>query len=321
MKKLSLLFIAAIILFGGLFIWYKAGSAPVNPNDTSEKIFIIQKGEGTKSIAKNLKSQGLIRDELVFTLTVKRLGIETTIQAGDFRLSPSMGVVALAQLLTHGALDRWITVIEGWRSEEIANVLKEDIETYDPKWVLELRKKEGFLFPDTYLVPKDTDITFILDMFDTNFNQKVTDKMREDLEKQGRTLGEAIILASLVEREAKFAQDRPKVASVILNRLEIGMKLDIDATVQYALGLQPDGKTWWKTRLKNSDLQVDSPFNTYLYAGLPPKPISNPGLASIEAAIHPANTNLLYYLSDREGHTHFSETFEQHQENIQKYLQ
>lgn len=318
MKKVFYL-LPLIIIFGLLALWLW-GTAPVNSKDTSQKIFVIQKGEPTVRIAENLKRQGLIRDEQVFLLFVKFRGLENKIQAGDFRLSPSMKPSDIAQLLTHGSLDRWITIIEGWRAEEIAEVLKKEIETYDPKWVLELKKREGFLFPDTYLIPKDTDISFILARFEENFNQKMRKKMHDDLKKQGLTPQEAIILASLIEREAKFAQDRPKVASVILNRLEIGMKLDIDATVQYALGYQTGEKTWWKKKLTNGDLKTNSPFNTYVYAGLPPKPIANPGLSSIEAAISPAQTNFLYYLSDKDGHIHFAETFEEHEENIEKYL-
>jgi UPF0755 protein len=125
----------------------------------------------------------------------------------------------------------------------------------------------------------------------------------------------------MIEREAKLTEDRPRIASVIINRLTIDMKLDIDATVQYALGYQPQEKTWWKKSLTVDDLAIDSPYNTYLVAGLPPTPISNPGIAAITAVVNAPDTHYLYYIADATGKSHFAETLEEHQQNIARYLQ
>lgn len=320
MKKIAFLFGSVTLFVIGFIVWFRAESAAVNLKDTSTKIFVVEKGEGLKSIAKSLKKEALIRDELIFLLTAKKLHIEGLVQAGDFRLSPSMDSETIAKTLTHGTIDRWVTIIEGWRAEEIAALFKKEISTYENGWITELKKHEGYLFPDTYLVPKDADINFVLSLFQNNFYAKVTKKMRDDLAKDGRTLNQAITLASIIEREAKFADDRPKVASVFLNRLSIGMKLDVDATVQYALGFQEMENSWWKKSLSNADLKFDSPFNTYLYNKLPPHPIASPGLSAIKASTYPEKTDYMYYLSDKKGHMHFVTTFEEHQENIKKYL-
>ena len=129
-----------------------------------------------------------------------------------------------------------------------------------------------------------------------------------------------VIIASLIEREARFSEDRPLISSVLHNRLSIGMKLDIDATVQYALGYHEDKKNWWKKGLTLKDLEINSPFNTYTNPGLPPKPIANPGLASLQAALDPANTEYLYYISDKTGHNHYAKTLLEHNANIKRYL-
>ncbi|MCL4387469.1 endolytic transglycosylase MltG, partial [Patescibacteria group bacterium] len=127
------------------------------------------------------------------------------------------------------------------------------------------------------------------------------------------------IVAYLIEREAKKDEDRPLVASVILNRFNIGMKLDIDATIQYALGYQEDEKRWWKKSLTLDDIKLNSPYNTYRVSGLPPTPISNPGLASLQAVVNPSDTNYLYYITDSKGINHYGKTLEEHNANIQKY--
>ncbi len=135
-----------------------------------------------------------------------------------------------------------------------------------------------------------------------------------------RTPHEIVTIASLIEREARHAEDRPLVASVIVNRLEIGMALNIDATVQYILGYQQNEKSWWKRNLTFADLEINSPYNTYTNPGLPPGPIANPGIAAIEAAVNPAETDYLYYLSDENGVNHYAETLEEHNQNKAKYI-
>lgn len=319
MKKLQALIIIIILIGIGLYLYYKEGTLPVNKNDQSTKIFVITRGESLSNIAKNLANEGLIRNKIVFYLVVKKLGIERKIQAGDFRLSPSMDVYQIAKILTHGTLDIWVTLIEGMRKEEIAQIISSNFNIPEIEFIK--LAKEGYLFPDTYLIPKDATVGSIINILENNFNKKFNKDLKEKAKLRNLSPEETIIIASLIEREAKFNEDRPLVASVILNRLKIGMKLDIDATIQYALGYQPKEKTWWKRNLTKEDLEIDSPYNTYKNPGLPPTPIANPGLDSIKAVINAPQTDYLYYLSDKKGRIHFAKTLEEHNENVRKYLQ
>ncbi len=319
MKKI-LIVLGLLVAFSLLtFVWWQNGLRAANPQDKTPKIFIIKKGEGVREISNNLKTNGLIKDPIVFFLYTRMQGIDKQIQAGDFRLNPSMTMTEVASNLTHGMLDVWVTIPEGFRADEIADMLKTSIPSYKDSWKSQLEINEGYLFPDTYLIPRDADVDLVLNLFRNNFEKKY------DSVKTTKTTGlsdaQTIVVASMVEREAKYAEDRPKVASVILNRLNIGMALQIDATVQYALGYQPAEKRWWKKDLTTTDLKLNSPYNTYKNAGLPPAPISNPGLSAIEAALNPADTNYLYYYSDKQGHLHFATTIEGHNANIKKYSQ
>ena len=311
-------FILFLVFILGEYLYYKEGLLPVNKNDRSSKIFVINKGETLTSIIKRLSKEDLIRNRIIFYILVKQLGIEKKIQAGDFRLSPSMSAEEIAQTLTHGTLDIWVTIIEGLRKEEIAQIIGEKFNIPASEFIKYAR--EGYLFPDTYLIPKDANLNTVLNIFENNFNTKVNEEIKNNIKKKGLTLEEAIIIASLIEREAKYQNDRPLVASVIFNRLKNNMKLDIDATVQYALGYQIREKTWWKKNLTKNDLEIDSPYNTYKNLGLPPEPICNPGLSSIEAVINAPKTDYFYYISDKSGHLHFAKTLEEHYKNIDKYL-
>lgn len=315
MKKLSILLILLIVISTGLFLWWKNGINPVSPKDSSSKIFVIAKGEGMREIANRLKKNGLIRDPVVFFLLTKKTGYDKKIQAGDFRLNPSMSAYEIAEALTHGTLDIWVTIPEGLRALEIADIFEKELPTYNPEWKKILVDNEGYLFPDTYLIPKDANINTILSLMKGNFERKYE---KLDTSKVNFTKNEIVTIASIIEREARFPNDRPLVASVIINRLKIGMKLDIDATVQYALG-SGENKNRWKKNLTFEDLRINSPYNTYQNAGLPPTPISNPGLEVLKATVNPAKTNYLYYISDKDGHLHFAKTLEEQNANIKKY--
>ena len=144
--------------------------------------------------------------------------------------------------------------------------------------------------------------------------------MRADIRSAGMTLERVVILASIVEREGLTDEDRPVIAGILLNRLEIGWPLQADATLQYALGYQAQEKTWWKKVLTDDDKKVKSPYNTYANPGLPPGPISNPGIASIRAVIYPKKTEYMYYLHDPTGAVHYAKTLEEHNANVARYL-
>ena len=317
MKKL-LVVLGLLVIFSALtFVWWQNGLQAVNPSNKTSKVFVVNNGEGVREIANNLKTNGLIKDPIVFFLLTKSEGIDKKIQAGNFQLSPSMNAQAIAANLTHGILDIWTTVPEGLRATEIAAILKAKIPSYNESWVASLAANEGYLFPDTYLIPKDADIDMIVNLMKNNF-QKKFDSVR-DTKTTVLTDAQTIIIASIIEREAIFPEDRPMVASVLINRLNIGMMLGSDPTVMYALGYQADTKTWWKKDLTVDDLAINSPYNTRKNAGLPPTPISNPGLSAIEAALAPSKTNYLYFFSDKKGHLHFATTIEGHNANIKKY--
>ena len=317
MKKLIVLVAILLIAIAGTGFWWSNGLLPANSSNKTPVIFIVKKGEGVREIANHLKSQNLIKDPIVFFLFTRIQGLDKQIEAGDFRINPSMSAEDIANNLTHGTLDIWVTIPEGQRALEIAQTLKDKLPGYQDSWNDILVKNEGYLFPDTYLIPRDADINFIVNLMTNNFKSKYS--TLGALGKSSLTQNQIVIVASLVEREAKNDTDRPLVASVILNRLNIGMKLDIDATIQYALGYQADQKRWWKKDLTTDDLSLNSPYNTYKVSGLPPTPISNPGLASLNAVVNPANTNYLFYMTDSKGITHFAATIEEHNANIKKF--
>jgi UPF0755 protein len=318
-KYFLLIILLAFFSFG--FLFYKEGIIPVNSNDKTTKIFVVRRGENLRSVIRNLYDQKLIRSRIAFFIVVKQLGIEKKIQAGDFRLSPSMDAFKIAETLTHGTLDVWVTVVEGLRKEQIAHLIAKELDIPEVEFIK--AAKEGYLFPDTYLFPKNTDVETIIRIFYENFQRKFNQQLAEQAKRNlNLTQEQVLILASLVEREAKYDADRKKVASILIKRLKNDWPLQVDATVQYALGYQPKEKTWWKKNLTAADLKIDSPYNTYKNPGLPPTPICNPGLSSIKAVVDAdPNTQYWYYLSDKTGKMHYAKTLEEHNRNIEKYLQ
>lgn len=300
--------------FVSAIVWWNSNLTSVNPQDKSETLFVITPGSNLSTIANKLKKEGLIRNPLVFRLLVKQLKLDTKIQAGDFRLSPSMTAKQIAQELTKGSLDVWVTIPEGKRAEEVAEILKEKLPTYDPSWEAKLIEYEGYLFPDTYLLPKDASIETIINIFTNTFEQKFS---QIDTSKTTLTKEQLVTLASLIEREARHDEDRPLISSVIHNRLNIGMALQIDATIQYAKGKV--GSTWWSPITVADYRSVKSPYNTYLQPGLPPRPIASPGLKALQAAANPTKTNYLYYITDQKGVNRYAKTVEEHEANKRKY--
>lgn len=316
MKKIVIVLVILIVSSIITMFWWQNGLLPADSSNKTPKIFVINNGDGVRVIANNLKQEGLIRDPIVFFLYTRMNGLDKQIQAGDFRLNPSMPAKEVAETLTHGILDIWVTIPEGSRAEEIADILKAKIPTFEDSWREELNKNEGYLFPDTYLIPREATVDQVVSLLTNTFENRFA---ALDISKSNFTQEELVIIASMIEREAKHAEDRPKVASVIINRLNLGMKLDIDATIQYALGYQEDQKRWWKKGLTLEDLKLNSPYNTYRVAGLPPAPISNPGLESLRAAANPADTNYLFYITDKDGINRYAEDLDGHNENIRKY--
>lgn len=298
-----------------LFFWYKFSLSPIGQG--VQKGVAIPEGATVAQIGQILQKEGLIRSPLAFKIYVVKSGLSKKLQAGYFSLSPSASSLEIAQSLTKGAQDVWVTIPEGWRIEEIAQLLEAKLDI--PKKEFIAQSKEGYMFPDTYLIPKKSAAQEVAKMMRDNFDRRFS-LIAPKLSKTTLTQGEIVILASLVERETKFSEDRPKVAAVLKKRLALGMPLEVDATVQYALGYSQEEKTWWRKNLKPEDLRVNSPYNTRKFAGLPPGPIANPGLSSLAAVGSPLETDYLYYISDKEGKIHFAKTLEEHIQNINRYL-
>lgn len=317
MRKGFIVLIILIVVILSCLAWWKNGLSAVNPKDKSQKMFVIPKGTAIRTVGNELKSEGLIKDPVVFFLYIKQNNLDKNIQAGSYRLSPSMDLPKIMDTLGHGTVDVWITIPEGYRAEEIAAILKQNVPSYMDSWVESLKNEEGYLFPDTYLIPKDADISSVISILTNNFYTKIG---TIGLSKDTPGLSKIITVASLIEREAKFADDRPNVSSVIANRLDSGMALQIDATVQYIYGYNPSSKKWWNEPTA-AQLKIPSLYNTYVHPGLPPAPICNPGLSAIEASFHPANTDYIYYVNDSKGKLHFARTLAEHNRNIEKYLQ
>jgi len=321
MKKQPFALFIFFVIAVGLFLFFKEGILPVNKQSTEAKIFVVGKGENMDAIIKNLAKEELIRNRIVFFLIVKQLGIERKIQAGSFRLSPSMNAYELANNLTHGTLDVWLTIIEGLRKEEIAQIVSQNLGIPEAEF-LKNAPTEGYLFPDTYLIPEQATAGGIVEILVNNYNRRFDESLKAKAKKNGLTEKEVLILASLVEKEGRNDTDRQKVASIILKRYKKDWPLQIDATIQYALGYQTNEKTWWKKNLTIDDLAINSPYNTYKNTGLPPTPIANPGLSSIKAVVNAdPNTPYWYYLSDKNGKIHYAKTLEEHNNNIKKYLE
>lgn len=320
MKRLGIFIIIFLLIFSGLFLYFKEGTLPVNSKTTSSKIFVIKKGQSVTEIAKNLEKEDLIRNKIVFYLLIKKLGIAGNIQAGDYRLNQGMDAQEIAKSLTRGTLDVWTTIIEGLRKEEIAQIFSREFGI--PEGEFNKNAKEGYLFPDTYLIPKNASLDTILSIFQNNFNKKYNAQLKQKARQIGLTNEEVITLASIVEKEARSDEARHQVASILLKRYKNNHGLDSDITVQYALGYQIKTRTWWKKDITEDDLAIDSPYNTYKYSGLPPTPICSPGLSSINAVLGAdENTPYFYYISSKDGSAmYYARTLEEHNENVRKYL-
>lgn len=316
MKRIIAIFVILFAICVFTVLWWNNGLLPTNPSNKESEIFIVRKGSGLKEISSNLENQGLIKNRIVFFLYTRMNKFEKKIQAGSFRLSPSMSGQEIAKNLTHGTLDVWVTIPEGKRAAEIAEILQKEISAYDSSWLNTLIFEEGYLFPDTYLVPKDAEIEMIMNQMQGNFEQKYASI---DTTKTKLTKEQIVILASLIEREAITQEEKPVIAGILMNRLNLGMALQVDATIQYAKGKNVINKKWWEPVMLEEYKTVKSNYNTYLFPGLPPGPISNPGIEALVAAANPSDTDYLYYLHDKNRKIRYAETLNRHNENIEKF--
>lgn len=308
--------------------------SPLNP-DGLQILFTVELGETASSALTRLQAQGIITDQNALRRYLIYTGFDTQLQAGDFLLSPTMTPVeVITAMLDSTPQVLAFSVLPGWRLEEIAASLPTSGLSITPEQFLSAANNrpiqisfiqeipngislEGYFMPGTYSIDRDIDSEGLVAMILERFDQQVTLDIRQAFEQQGMSLHQAITLASIVEKEAIIPDERPQIASVFFNRLALGMLLETDPTVQYAIGYNHKQQTWWTNPLSLEDLNTDSPFNTYLYPGLPPTPIANPSLSSIRAVAFPAKTPYLYFRAacDRSGLHRFAETFEEHKNN------
>jgi len=318
--------------FSARMLWYGSQlTHPIDPHGI-EQPFTIDPGESIPSISIRLEEVGLIRSEAAFRTYLIYTGLDTSIQAGEYTLSPALSIVDIAREL-QDATPEQITfiILAGWRMEEVAASLATSGLDITPEEFLSVAHSappglnflpasvstEGFLYPDTYILPRETNAAALLQEFLRNFSLHLTIDLQEGFSRQGLDIYQAVTLASIVQREAIVPDEQAQIASVFYNRLRAGIKLDTDPTVQYAIGFNAVQGTWWTNPLSSADLQFDSPFNTYLYPGLPPGPIANPSLSALRAVAFPAETPYYYFRArcDGSGLHVFAVTFEEHLQN------
>ena len=316
-KFSTILFLVAVALLVGVIVWFNVALAAPSGLD-EKKTFVIEKGESPNSIIERLSDENLIKSVVAFRIYMKVSGLDTKIQAGSYELSTSLAVPDLAQLLTKGRFDKKVTLIEGLRKEEAAEILAKEAGINKNEFLS--RAKEGYIFPDTYLLPTDVNLDQIFQIIEANFNKRVTEEIVQSARKNGISKEEMIILASIVEREARDNEQRSVIAGILIKRWKVGTSLGADATIQYVLGYSSEEKTWWRKNLTVGDLEINSKYNTRKNLGLPPGPICSPGISSIEAVANPKDTPYQFYLHDQRGVVHYAKTLEEHEQNIQKYL-
>ncbi len=293
--------------------------------------FVIKLNTSEEQIVDDLHQKGFLRNKKIFGLILDLKKWRGKIEPGAYLISKSMNVYELAGTLVYGPFQKWVVIPPGKRKEQVAFILQKTL-----SWPFSLTRSfinqasEGYLYPDTYLINTDADPGQIIQKLTNIFNEKFDSKIQQDLLLQNIRNDTAIKIASLIERESGSLEDKPIIAGIILNRLNKKMKLEIDATVQYAIaseelndaGLQSlNDFDFWPKLGAGVVKTVDSSYNTYLNKGIPPGPICTPSLDSIKAVANPAQTDALYYLHSPDKQIHTAETYKEHQENIVKYLQ
>lgn len=277
----------------------------------------------TDAIADKLLAEGFIANKTLFTIAFAARG-GGTILPGGYKISKQMNSYEIAGILHAKPYMKWIKIPEGLRKEEIATILARELGWTDVQknmWIttyttMKFDYREGTYFPETYLIPVDEVPLDVANRLIAKFNEKFNPYLPA-FNAQNIKWTTGLTFASIVQREAANNADMPLIAGILWNRLNNNMYLGVDATLQYARG--NTGAGWWAP-ISVADKSINSPFNTYTNKGLPPHAISNPGIPAIEATLHPAQTDCLYYLHDKQKQIHCAATYEEHQANIQKYL-
>jgi UPF0755 protein len=296
---------------------------------------VVRPGDGADQIAQRLEEGGLISDAEHFRILTRIMGVQSQLQAGEYSFERNLSLPDIIARLNSGITSSLVvTIPEGLRAEEIATILERNGVTTRDEFLAALKEPydikllkgqntpsiEGFLFPATYGFSPNMSGREVVQKFLENFDKQVAPATANAT--SGLSIRDAVVLASIVEREAVVPEERPQIAAVYMNRLRQQMLLQADPTVQYALAASPTSIQrfgYWKRELTEADLKFDSPFNTYVYRGLPPGPIANPGLASIAAALRPAQSNYLFFVAREDGSHVFAETFDEHTRNVNRF--
>lgn len=306
MKKVFFILVIGIIVIGlSGYFFIHFNSQPVKSNSTSQN-FVINQGDGLKSISLRLQENNYIRNHFVFMFLSYKMGLNGHLQAGTFQISSSMSTVEIIQKLsTGGSTDYWLKIIGGQRIEELPI-------HFD-------KINEGYLFPDSYLIPVSYTPNQILSLIRQNFDKKFSEAK---ISAQNNSLSEkeAVIMASLIEREARTLESKQMIAGIFYNRLKINMALELCSTAQYGRDSKlPHPQTYWLP-LDASDTHLQSEYNTYNIVSLPPAPICNPGFDSLYAVYHPIESDYLFFITGNDNKMHYAKTLEEHNANIAKYL-
>ncbi len=326
-KRIVLISILIIVLLiGSVCAYFYYGPHKTN-KDVQVETVIIEKNDSGAEIAEKLYDQGLIDSKMTFRLALRVNGVMDKLQEGYYRIPNNISLHELVSVLQKGNVESIkVTFPEGFTLEQIATRLEEEKVVSKADFLREAKvyvpynymygdkpvtyHVEGFLYPSTYEFPVHVSAKDVLKTMTSEMNKKLTPSVREKIKEKGLTIYEFITLASLVEREALFDEDRPIIASVFLKRLSINMPLQSCASIEYLLGTR-------KPILSIEDTQIDSPYNTYLHTGLPPGPIANPSEKSMEAVLNAKATDYLYFVADEKGHHHFSKTYDEHLKTIE----
>ncbi len=337
-KKWAVILISVVLFLilaggGGAAYTYYQIFSPLDKNSFQTLIFVVEKGSGVKTISAKLQEENLIRSQFWFKTYVWYKDQGANLQAGQYALGPNLNIPEILDIITGGRVivnEAQVTLPEGFSARQIEDRLVEsgiesaaslNDEVIDGfqmqyKFLSEIspdKSLEGFLFPDTYRFKKDIKKEEIIKKFLENFDRKLTPNMRAEIDRQRKSIYQIVIMASIVQQEALNEEEMPMISGIFWNRINKGILLQSDATVNYATGKKD-------RQVFAQDLAIDSPYNTYKYTGLPPTPICNPGLAAIQAAIYPPPSDYLYFLHPLNQSAVYAKTLDEHNKNKAKYL-
>jgi len=311
-----------LIIIAAIFLYISFFTAP-QKNAEPER-FVVDLNTNTSRAINQLKTDGFIKSEWLFKLIFWLKG-GNQIKPGGYKISKALNTWQIARVFSEPEYMKWVIIPEGLRKEQTADILSKILNWTDDekqKWITVDTAPsddytEGVYFPNTYLIPVDEKPADAAKRLRAKFEEKFA-PFSQEAAKQNIKWTTILNLASIIQKEAAGEKDMPLISGILWNRLEKNMRLEVDVTLQYIKGNAEIG--WWPF-LKTKDKQIDSPYNTYKYYGLPPHPIDNPGLIAIASALNPQKTSCLYYIHDALRRTHCSATYAQHLANIKKYLQ